>query len=508
MYYRKRDLPATAHQAPIWSACILAALLTATGAGIAAGAEVASHSLRQGMARMEQAVTHAESLLPEISKAAEGAARRWTTGGDLYAAGDSCATDELFYRAGGLMGLRRIGPYKPNGNDFQIPWGKVAEKSVILYVMRRNADPGILLFEDLGHLLAKGDTVVLFGSSHWFACRRSVEALRKQVPPERFFFLDTGVPQDTSFTTADGRHYGDLAGMVTAIHAWTFTAELIAACTRRNKMPVILPSGAIPGYEAWEKQYRTSTFHADLTIRPIEAGVLGRQYLERLRQQLRACATSAPRLQAAARMLAEVPANRAVYAMVQSHLLAGETWIPQELPNWMLVQRTWRWPRAALTLEKGDGVLWLGDFDWPADEVVRAATMGNPLAAVSLYGPGQSPPHAPLVMSGVAHGEAPPQAVIPSRIRVESPPVDIAGPAPTNAVVWIPAPWQYPDALIELDDYPLPACPSSSIVQGILLWGIIGEVLKNTPIHGVIGSSRKLPFCDVQQEFAVICVSH
>ncbi len=27
-------------------------------------------------------------------------------------------------------------------------------------------------------------------------------------------------------------------------------------------------------------------------------------------------------------------------------------------------------------------------------------------------------------------------------------------------------------------DYPLPACPSSSIVQGILLWGVIGEVME------------------------------
>jgi len=45
-------------------------------------------------------------------------------------------------------------------------------------------------------------------------------------------------------------------------------------------------------------------------------------------------------------------------------------------------------------------------------------------------------------------------------------------------VVWIPAPWQYPDAVLELDGYPLPACPSSSIVQGILLWGLVGEVLE------------------------------
>jgi hypothetical protein len=32
--------------------------------------------------------------------------------------------------------------------------------------------------------------------------------------------------------------------------------------------------------------------------------------------------------------------------------------------------------------------------------------------------------------------------------------------------------------VLELDGYPLPACPSSSIVQGTLLWGLVGEVLE------------------------------
>lgn len=457
--------------------CMGVAVAGAAQPAIPATAGLSSLPLHQGMAQMEQAIAHAESLLPDISKAAEGAARRWIAGGDLYAAGDGCATDELFYRAGGLIGLKRVGPFKQNHNGSQVTWGDVPEKSVVLYAMHRNVDPGILLFDDLGHLMFERDTVVFFGSSRWLACRRSVEAIRKRVPAERFFFIDTDLPQETSFATADGRRYGDYAGMVTAIHAWAFTAELIAACTRQNKTPGIWPSGAIPGYEAWEKQYQTLKFHDDFTVRPIEAGVLGRRYLQILREQVRACEASALQVQAAARMLADVPADRAVYTMVDSHLLASEVRFPKELSNWMLVQRSWRWRRAVLTIEKGDGVLWLGAFDWPDGEVDRAAKAGNPLAAVSLYGPGQNPHHAPLVTPGVAPQAEPPQAGGPARIAVDpSPPVAI--PALTNAVVWIPAPWQYPDAVLELDGYPLPACPSSSIVQGILLWGLVGEVLE------------------------------
>jgi hypothetical protein len=437
----------------------------------------ALRSLQQGMAQMEQAIAHAESLLPEIGKAADGAARRWIAGGDLYAAGDGCATDELFYRAGGLIGLKRVGPFKQNHNGSQVTWGEVPEKSVVLYAMHRNVDPGIILFDELGHLMFEGDTVVFFGSSRWIACRRSVEALRTRLPAERFFFIDTDLPQETSFATADGRHYGDYAGMVTSVHAWAFTAELIAACTRQNKTPGIWPSGAIPGYEAWEAKYQQIKFHDDFTVQPIEAGVLGRRYLRVLRQQVRACEASAPQVQAAARMLAGVPDDRAVYAMVDSHLLAGETWLPKELPNWMLVQRSWRWRRAALTVEKGDGVLWLGSFDWPAGEVAQAAKLGNPFAAISLYGPGQNPRHTPLVTPEAAPPGKPPQAAGNGRVGVEPSPVPATAPLPAG-VVWIPAPWQYPDAVVELDGYPLPACPSSSIVQGTLLWGMIGEVLE------------------------------
>ncbi len=427
---------------------------------------------------MEQAIAHAESLLPEISKAAEGAARRWIAGGDLYAAGDGCATDELFYRAGGLIGLKRVGPFKQNHNGSQVTWGEVPEKSVVLYAMHRNVDPGIILFDELGHLMFEGDTVVFFGSSRWLACRRSVEALRKRLPAERFFFIDTDLPQETSFATADGRRYGDYAGMVTAVHAWAFTSELIAACTRQNKTPGIWPSGAIPGYEAWEKQYQAIKFHDDITVRPIDVGVLGRRYLQILRGQVLACAASAPQVRAAARLLADVPADHGVYTMVESHLLASEVRFPKELPNWMLVQRSWRWRRAALTVEKGDGVLWLGAFDWPTSEVERAAKMGNPIAAVSLYGPGQTPRHPQLATPGVAPQAEPPQAGgTQTSTNGNAAMMTTATQIPAG-VVWIPAPWQYPDAVLELDGYPLPACPSSSIVQGTLLWGLVGEVLE------------------------------
>jgi hypothetical protein len=227
-------------------------------------------------------------------------------------------------------------------------------------------------------------------------------------------------------------------------------------------MPVIWPSGDIPLYRAWELKYGAVNFHEDLVVAPIEAGILGRRYLQTLRRQVQACAGSAAQVAAAARTLAAVPDGKGVYVMVQSHLLAAETVFPVELPDWVLVQRPWRWKRAGPSLRAGDGVLWLGTFDWPVEAVASAKALPAAFVAATLHGPGGPPAHIPL--DGAA------------RIAVEPPPSTDA-PA-TPGALWVPAPWQFPDAAIELDDYPLPICPTSSVVNGVLLWSIIGTVLE------------------------------
>ena len=171
--------------------------------------------------------------------------------------------------------------------------------------------------------------------------------------------------------------------------------------------------------------------------------------------------------------LAAVPNGKGVYVMVESHLLAAETVFPVELPHWVLVQRYWRWKRAGPSLRAGDGVLWLGTFDWPVEAVAAAKALPVAFVAVTLHGPGGPPPHIPL--DGAA------------RIAVEPPPPTDA-PA-TPGALWVPASWQYPDAAIELDGYPLPICPTSSVVNGVLLWSIIGTVLEVRAAPGPAGGS-------------------
>jgi hypothetical protein len=430
-------------------AVILCSLTTVSGGGVPAASAPATRPAPPAATQpslplqtcadlMLRSVEHAEGLLPQMAVAADAVAKRWIAGADIFVSGDDSFIDEAFYRAGGLIGLRRIARFKQNYNGTTMPWDEVPEESVVLYGLHRNADPTVLLFDELPHLGGEKDTVVFFGSKDWLVSQRIVKYLQKRLPG-KFFFIDTDLPPDTRLRTAGGVVYGDCAPMATAVHLWTFTAELVAACTRQGKMPGIWPSGAIPKYEVWEKKYQKIRFHDDFTIGPIGAGTLGRQYLGILRGQLEAVANSAEQVKAAAGLLRSVPPDKAVYVMVESHLLAGEAYLPAELPNWLVVQRGWRWHRATATLESGDGVLWLGYLDWPEREIRRAIQQKNVFAAVSVRGPGQ----------------------------------DVAGGA---SVVWIPAPWVYPDAVVEIPDYPLKACPTSGIIQGTLLWGLVGEV--------------------------------
>lgn len=470
-----------------WLVCLASVVLPSLSRAqssppVGSTSQPAPQALQQCVDLMLQAIDHAEGLLPEMGKAADATAKRWIEGAELFAGGDPSFTDEAFYRAGGLIGLRRIAQLKQNFNGRQMPWVDVPEDSVVLYGLLRNVDPKMVLFDELGHLAGERDTVVYFGSKQWVTSQKIVKLLQRRLPAEKVFFVDTNLPVDTSLVTGNGRHYGDYAGMATAVHMWAFTAEVVAACTRQGKTPGIWPSGAIPRYEVWEKKYEKIKFHDDFDVKPIGAGVLGRQYLQILREQVKACLASGSQVRAAARMLADVPADKAVYAMVESHLLAGETQLPMELPNWLLVQRGWRWKRAAPTIEKGDAIFWLGYIDWPEGEVKRAAQQQSPFVGVSIRAPGERVKDEPLVTPGTS--SQPTTAILRDAAKAIASGLDAKPKAPATLpadVQWVRAPWEYPDAVVAIAGYPLPACPTSAVVQGTLLWSVIGEVLASRP---------------------------
>ncbi len=464
---------------------VLAVLVRPAAAGERLGGSESASSrpvptaLLQCTDRLLQSVDRAGDSLPAMTAAADVVARRWIGGAELFIGGDGSFAEEAFYRAGGLIGLRRIATNRKTfgGNGQTVTWSGVPAGSIVLYGLLHNTDPGIIPFDELTHIRPGKDTLVLFASSRWPTTRALVESLSQRLGRDHFFFIDTHLPTDTRLAAGSVR-FGDTAPMATSVYTWTFTAELIAACTRAGRMPGVWPSLMIPHYEAWEQKYQKIQFHDDFRIGPIEAGVLGREYLQALRSQLAACPACQPQVDAAARLLDRVPADRTVYLMIESHLLAGSVCPPPELANWMLVQRGWRWPAIEATARRGDGVLWLGYLDWPAKEAQDAESKGLTFAGLSVRPAGAKVHDAPLVTPGeqsASPGAPPSNASTKSTSNAAA-----SAPAtmPVN-VAWVHVPWRYPDAVIGIPGYPIKACPTSSIVQGVLLWGVIGDVLED-----------------------------
>jgi hypothetical protein len=200
--------------------------LTAWALG-AAGAETY-------LSRLQQTITQTRSNLAGLTKTAEGAAREFVSGGNLWAAGRQADfVAEACGRAGGLMAIAPLDRQAPSQHD------------VVLY-----AALGRLNEEDLkliSHWQQEGATVITFCSSAGL--------------------FDNRFPIDT---------------VVNVVDLWTWTGEFVAACTRAGKMPVLFQSYGLPGGPERGKKYQGKRFHDDLAIGTIEIGVLGRKYLDEI----------------------------------------------------------------------------------------------------------------------------------------------------------------------------------------------------------------------------------
>ncbi len=102
-------------------------------------------------------------------------------------------------------------------------------------------------------------------------------------------WIDTGLgADDRVLSLPAGARAGRGNALVNALNAWALQAEFVAALTRRGKMPPLLKSHMWDDSNAWNERYRGKlAFHDDLTIRPVAAGVLSRQYLEQIRDLVR-----------------------------------------------------------------------------------------------------------------------------------------------------------------------------------------------------------------------------
>ncbi|MCK4275187.1 MAG: hypothetical protein KAX78_01650, partial [Phycisphaerae bacterium] len=207
-------------------------------------------------------------------KAAEIVADRYIAGGliGLPWNGYTLAY-ELYGRSGNIMHVGFDRPWKKNRTD--------AQKAKDVAIFGWDGPPRAADAKTLTELRKRGCYVIGFGP-------RGLPALAKLVPLCDVFF-DNGLGGDDRVVKLpDNQRAGRANHLVNAINGWVFSAELVAALTRRGKMPTVWKAWAYADGRKWSDAYfRKKQFHDDFTVPPIPAGRLGREYLDRIRYHFR-----------------------------------------------------------------------------------------------------------------------------------------------------------------------------------------------------------------------------
>ncbi len=338
--------------------------------------------------RLQNTLTQTRSNLAALTKTAERAADEFAAGGNLWVAGrqeDFIA--EACGRAGGLMAIAPLGQRVPTNHD------------VVLY-----AAPGPLNSDDLKLIdrwQEQGATVVKFGS---------LAGLYR----EHF-------PIDTVANVAD---------------LWTWTGEFVAACTRLGKMPVLYQSYGLPGGPERGKKYQGKKFHEDLTVNPIPAGQLGRQYLEQVSRMLaRLSETQMPRILEAAHWWRQASSST---TLVTGHMFPRHAQDRRALAlSGLAAVPAWE-DKDLLEVSHVSGfVLYLGYQFAPGKLIDQAKAMG---------------------------------------VRLVYSTVQPAQPAePAGNILYIDPAWPLADGCVAVPGYDVPILPASGIMQAGIYWTIASE---------------------------------
>jgi hypothetical protein len=342
------------------------------------------------LSRLDYVVAQSTSNLVAVTDSASQAAAAYLAGGNIWVAGRQADfVSEACGRAGGLMAIAPLGGHIPARHD------------VVLYAVPGALEPGDL--KQFAQWKEQGVTVVPFSS------------------PAGLF--EGHFPVDTVANVVD---------------LWTWTGEFVAACTQSGRMPVLYQSYGLPGGPERAKKYHGKKFHDDLTVKPVAAGVLGREYLEQIRRILAKIEkTQMPQILRAARWWREVPKSSAM-TLFTGHMF------PRHAKD----------PRAVQLSEFGAVPAWKNQ------EVLDA---GHPPAFVLCLGYQFAPQKL------LSQAEALSVKLVYSDVQPAKP-VELAG-----NILYIDPAWPLADGCVTVPGYDVPILPASGVIQAALYWTIISE---------------------------------
>ena len=359
---------------------------------------------------VEQGIARTREDIPAITASAEETAKVLLAGGKFWAA----SSQPKFYleaeeRAGGFMFIHHIE-------------GPVVAGDVVLF-----GATGTLDEQDAEQIKAWRDAgahVVAFatsGGKYDDAPNALIAVSGKPGLPIAADGQDKLIPTDT---------------VMNAVNLWVWTGEVVAACTRAGKMPIMYKSYGLEGGEERAKIYRGQRFHEDMQIAPIAAGVLGTAYLDKFAAIVANLKEQLPDIQRAAAWLRDTPTEHVLVAQM-GHFFP-EHWQDERAPQ--RFSTTW-WNNYAGGIEGEPHpehlVLWMGYQRAPQTLIQQVQDTGMKLVYAS---------------------------------------VESGDPAePSDRVIYINPGWPITDSMLEIPGYDVLICPGSGVTNAILYWSILAE---------------------------------
>jgi hypothetical protein len=341
--------------------------------------------------------------IPAMTQAAEEAAKRITGDGKLYVTGTQREfAAECVERAGGLKLTQALGDRTPSATD--------------VVLMGLNTAPDDSFAQKLAHWRSTGTQIIVFGHRD--------DALAKKLGITTW--IDCG--QSPGLSVGDKLCPTDT--VTNLANVWAFTGELIAACTRRGRMPVVYQSYGLPGGRERAEKLAKLTFHDDEKIAPIGAGVLAKAYYQHIDDSLKA-------------------------------IEAGDGRAVEQIASWVATAGP-----AQCTAQIIGHIFPLHCQDPRAPQII--ATLKGELAtvvptAVVLYIGYQKPPTALL------------DAMAKKPFKFFYSAVDLGPQLALGNLLRFNPQWPLADACVDIPGYDVPALPESGVINAAIYWSIVSQ---------------------------------
>jgi hypothetical protein len=435
---------------------IIAILIIVWGCGENNGAETAAISpAEEYISSVIECANHSESILRDMSAAADDAATRIMNGGRIFV-----TDDETIFRTGseatkivegggyaypmhddwgGFVaeacdragGLRHIQPVPVSG--------KLTEKDVVLAgTLDLNPDAQL---KQLMEYKESGALVIVFGSAE-----SAVAGAADHLIPNG---LETGIVPVMDIP-GSGRT-GPVAGIANVINMWTLTAEFVAAVTRQGEMPTLWQSMFVPGAAARNEPLGEHLFHPFMRIMPIEPQDMGLQYISAVKSYLENIRSNEiPKFKAAGKLCADTIANGGdVVASLIGHFMISQQRMPGYPDIFTTIENEYGSEQLESVLDGNDVWLHVGYSYTPERELNYTSEIGAKTVCVFTPGP-------------IKLGEGTP--VVPNMDQIG---------------IYINPYWKHGDAVVYAADYDTKIIPPSGVVMISCYWMLLGETLLN-----------------------------